>query len=120
MKQNEVAPPTLEELSSTLHNAIMKPMVDEQTNNKVQSLRRELEKLGRWGIVIWSDVDIEEELRQLGNPVTPQMVKYVRNYIEGEIEDRMTEVGWQFINEAICHIWESEAKVKYKEMHEGA
>jgi|HubBroStandDraft_5_1064220.scaffolds.fasta_scaffold3425832_1 hypothetical protein len=53
---------------------------------------------------------------KLNIPVTPQMMKHVRNYVEGEIEDRMSEVGFDFINEAIFNIRESEAKAA-KESH---
>jgi hypothetical protein len=84
----------------------------QQQSDKVQELRKELEKLGRFGIVCWCDADIEEELEQLNIPATPQLVTWVRNYVKGEIEDRMTETGWSFINEAIHNITESEESAK--------
>jgi hypothetical protein len=88
----------------------METELRKEQSEKAMALREELEKLGRWGIVIWSDADIQEELEQLNIPVTSQMVTWVRNYVKGEIEDRMTETGWQFINDAIHNITESEAK----------
>ena len=97
-----------EELSNNLHKTIMKPIQDMTDDCKAMALREELEKLGRFGILSWCDQDIEEELKQLDIPVTPQLVRYVRNYVEGEMEDRMTETGWQFINEAIFNIRGSE------------
>ncbi len=93
-----------------LTDAIMEPIEDMADDCKTMALREELGKLGRWGIVIWCDEDIEEELNQLDIPVTPEMVNHVRNYVKGEIEDRMTETGWQFINDAIHYIRESQTK----------
>jgi hypothetical protein len=67
--------PTMEELSNTLHKAIMKSIKDMLEGSKVQVLlRADLEQIGCWGIVIWNDADIEEELKQLDIPVTPQLV----------------------------------------------
>jgi hypothetical protein len=54
----------------------------EEQNKKAMALREELETLGRFGILSWCDGDIEEELTQLNIPVTPELVKHIRELVQ--------------------------------------
>jgi hypothetical protein len=75
---------------------------EEATNDRVQELRSELENLGRWGILSWNDGDIIEALEDAGVDPSPANIKAVREHFYVQhIDDRMTEVGWAVIEEAI-------------------
>jgi hypothetical protein len=75
---------------------------DEAITKRVHELRAELENLGRWGIVTWCDDDIVEALENAGVDPSTANIKSVREhfYVE-QIDDRMTEVGWEVLAEAI-------------------
>jgi hypothetical protein len=79
----------------------MKPAVKEDAiEERVQELRSELEKLGRWEIVTWCDNDIVTALERSGADHTPENVKAVReHFYVDSIADRMTEVGFTLIEE---------------------
>jgi hypothetical protein len=78
---------------------------DEAIDERVQELRSELEHLGRWGIVTWCDEDIVTALERSGADHTPENIKAVREHLYVEsIDDRMTEVGFAVIEEAISDL----------------
>ena len=81
----------------------MKPTAKEDAiDERVQELRSELEHLGRWEIVMWCDEDIVTALERCGANHTPENVKDVREHLYVDsIADRMTEVGFSLIEEAI-------------------
>jgi hypothetical protein len=75
---------------------------DEAITDQVQKLRSELEQLGRWGIVTWCDEDIATALEDAGADTSRENVKAVREHLQvGQIDDRMTEIGFQILAEAI-------------------
>jgi hypothetical protein len=78
---------------------------DEAITKRVQELRGELEQLGRWGIVTWCDEDIATALERAGAHVSPANLKAVReHFLVEQIDDRMTEVGFDLIEEAIGYL----------------
>jgi hypothetical protein len=87
-----------------MDDAMQKQRVIEQAA-KAQELREELAKVGRWGIVTWNDGDLEEALFEAGLPVTEKTVAGLRNMVD-DVEDRMTETGFEVIAEAIEDIRE--------------
>jgi hypothetical protein len=75
---------------------------DTAIEDRVQELRSELENLGRWEIVTWCDEDIVTALQRSGANHTPENVKAVReHFYVDSIADRMTEVGFDLIEQAI-------------------
>jgi hypothetical protein len=75
---------------------------DETSTSRVQALRSELELLGQWGIVTWCNDDIATALERAGADATPENIKAVReHYYVKCIDDRMTEVGFGVIDDAI-------------------
>jgi hypothetical protein len=75
---------------------------DQAIEDRAQELRSELEQLGRWGIVTWCDEDIVTALERAGADATPENIRAVReHYYVDCIDDRMTEVGFVLIEEAI-------------------
>jgi hypothetical protein len=75
---------------------------EEMMSDQVQAHRAAIEKLGRFGIVTWCDQDIVTALENAGADPTPENVKAVReNLFVQSIDDRMTEVGFDLIAEAI-------------------
>jgi hypothetical protein len=73
---------------------------DEATDARVKALRAELEHLGRFGIVTWTDDDLIDALENAGAAPTAQNVAAVREYVQ-DIADEMTATGWRVIEEAI-------------------
>lgn len=71
-------------------------------SDQVQEHRAAIEALGRFGIVTWCDRDIVTALENAGADPTPENVKAVReHYYVDCIDDRMTEVGFGIIADAI-------------------
>jgi hypothetical protein len=78
------------------------PATDETSTSRVQALRSELELLGRFAIVSWCNEDIATALERAGADATPENIKAVReHYYVDRIDDRMTEVGFGIIDDAI-------------------
>ena len=73
---------------------------DEVADARVKELRAELERLGRFGIVSWTDDDLIDALENAGATPTVQNVAAVREYVQ-DIADEMTATGWRVIEEAI-------------------
>ena len=75
---------------------------DKAISDQVQEHRAAIEKLGRFGIVTWCTDDIVKALQSAGADPSPGNVKAVRQhfYVE-QIDDRMTEVGFQILADAI-------------------
>ena len=68
----------------------------------VQAHRAAMEKLGRFGIVSWCDQDILTALTEAGADPSPENIKAVReHFFVEEIADRMTEIGFQMLADAI-------------------
>jgi hypothetical protein len=88
-----------------MDDVMQKQQVIEQAA-KAQELRQELAKVGRWGIVTWNDGDLEGALFAAGLPVTKESVTGLRQMVEDDVEDRMTETGFEVIAEAIEDIRE--------------
>jgi hypothetical protein len=82
---------------------VLRPTSKEDAiGERVLQLRSELESLDRWGIVTWCDEDIVTALENAGAEATPENIKAVReHYYVDCIDDRMTEVGFGIIDDAI-------------------
>jgi len=77
-------------------------MTEEMISDRVQKLREEIESLGRWGIVDWCNGDIAHALEDQEIDPTPEHIQKVWEHpFVGQIDDRMTETGWEVIHEAI-------------------
>ncbi len=84
------------------HEDDLPPAAIQTTEDRVDELRSELEKLGRWEIVTWCEDDIVTALERAGANHTPENVKAVReHFYVDSIADRMTEVGFALIEQAI-------------------
>lgn len=73
---------------------------DEAITKRVQELRCELEQLGRFGVVSWTDDDLIEALENAGAAPTLQNVATLREHVQ-DIADAMTATGWTVIEDAI-------------------
>lgn len=73
---------------------------DEAIEDRVQELRSELGRLGRFGIVFWMDSDLIEALENAGAAPTAENIATLREYVQ-DIDDEMTVTGWRVIEEAI-------------------
>lgn len=60
---------------------------------------------GTFGIVVWSDDDIREKLKEHELPVTEENVEKVRDsYAARHIDDTMTEAGWEVLDSAVLDL----------------
>jgi len=83
---------------------VLKPTPkDEATDARVKELRAELEHLGRFGVVSWTDDDLIEALENADAAPTVKNIAAVREYVE-DIADEMTATGWRVIEEAISDL----------------
>lgn len=55
-----------------------------------------------WGIVRWCDEDIAARLQEEGIKSTEHNINIVLNEVDDYICDRMCEVGWEVIDQAIA------------------
>ena len=80
-------------------------MTKEMISDRVQTLREEIESLGRWGIVDWCNGDIAHALEDQEIDPTPEHIRKVweHPYVI-DIKERMTEVGLEVIDEAIHNL----------------
>src|SRR5579872_1238245 len=77
-------------------------MTKKMISDRVQELREEIESLGRWGIVDWCNGDIAHALEdQYIDPTHEHIRKVWEHPYVIDIEERMTEVGLEVIDEAI-------------------
>jgi hypothetical protein len=88
---------------------------DKATDARVKELRAELEHLGRFGIVSWTDDDLIDALENAGAAPTAKNIAAVREYLEN-IADEMTATGWRVIQAAIDHLDLSRRVVTDKEI----
>ena len=57
---------------------------------------------GHFGCVHWTDDDLQIKFKELGVPMTQQILDLVRSgYVLRHIDDRMVRAGWEVIKEAI-------------------
>jgi hypothetical protein len=55
-----------------------------------------------FGCVHWTDEDLQSKFRELGIPVSEEILDVVKSsYLLRHIDDRMIELGWEIIEEAI-------------------
>jgi hypothetical protein len=74
-------------------------------SDQVQEHRAAIEQLGRFGLVSWSNNDIVSALVDAGADPSPENVKAVREHFYVQhIDDRMTELGFTIIEEAISDL----------------
>jgi len=65
-----------------------------------------------FGCVHWTDEDIKSRLKDLRVPKTPQIVNAAKSsYALRHIGDRMVELGWEVIEEAILEAQVDRVKV---------
>jgi hypothetical protein len=89
-------------MANEVEDAMKPTEKDDAIEERVRELCSELEHLGRCGIVTWCDEDIVTALERSGADQTPENIKAVREHLYVEcIDDRMTEVGFAVIEEAI-------------------
>jgi hypothetical protein len=64
--------------------------------------------MGHFGCVHWTDEDVEGRFQELDVPITPTLLKGVKDKIR-HIDDGMTEVGWEVIESAILDAADAES-----------
>jgi hypothetical protein len=75
---------------------------EEAISDQVQEHRAAIEKLGHFGIVSWCQQDILTALTNAGADPSPENINAVReHFFVEQIADRMTEVGFQILADAI-------------------
>jgi|tagenome__1003787_1003787.scaffolds.fasta_scaffold19390907_1 hypothetical protein len=65
--------------------------------------------MGHFGCVHWTDEDVEGRFQELDVPITPTLLKGVKDKIR-HIDDGMTEVGWEVIESAILDAADAESR----------